>query len=73
MVAFNIWARGELEEPPLGAAGLEHFAVMLPSRGDLAAVARRLGDAHVLSLQTDRAVDVTDPEGNRLRMVLGSD
>ena len=73
MVAFNIWARDELREPPLGAAGLEHFTVMLPSPGDLAAVARRLGDARGLSLQADGSVDLTDPEGNRLRIALASD
>ncbi|MEP9390598.1 VOC family protein [Mesorhizobium sp. KR9-304] len=70
MVAFNIWARDELKEPPLGAAGLEHFTVVLPTREDLAAVARRLGDAHVSSQQSDGALDLSDPEGNRLRMVL---
>jgi catechol 2,3-dioxygenase len=51
MVAFNIWARDELKEPPLGAAGLEHFTVVLPTREDLAAVARRFGDALVPSFQ----------------------
>jgi catechol 2,3-dioxygenase len=73
MVAFNIWARDELKEPPLGAAGLEHFTVVLPSRENLAAAARRLGEAHVPSLQTEGALDLCDPEGNRLRMVLASD
>ncbi|PZV33097.1 catechol 1,2-dioxygenase [Mesorhizobium kowhaii] len=73
MVAFSIWARDELKEPPVGAAGLEHFTVVLPTREDLAAVARRLGDAHVPWLQTGGALDLSDPEGNRLRMVLASD
>ncbi|MER9223581.1 hypothetical protein NKI48_32945 [Mesorhizobium sp. M0644] len=73
MVAFNIWARDELKEPPLGAAGLEHFTVVLPTQEDFAGVARRLEDAHVPSLQTDGALDLSDPEGNRLRMVLAKD
>ena len=73
MVAFNIWARDELTEPPLGAAGLEHFTVVLPTREDLASVARRLGDAHIPSLQTGEALDLSDPEGNRLRMMVASD
>jgi len=72
MVAFNIWARDELKEPPLGAAGLEHFTVMLPRRGELAAVARRLRDAQVPWLETEGALDLADPEGNRLRMVFAS-
>ncbi|MER8467606.1 VOC family protein [Mesorhizobium sp. M1396] len=72
-VAFNIWTRDELKEPPPGAAGLEHFTLVLPGQEDLAAIARRLGDAHMPSLQTDGALDFSDPEGNRLRMVLASD
>lgn len=73
MVAFNIWARDELKEPPVGAAGLEHFTIALPTQENLAAVARRLGDAHVPSQQTNGALDLSDPEGNRLRVVLASD
>ncbi|TIX67252.1 MAG: catechol 1,2-dioxygenase, partial [Mesorhizobium sp.] len=43
MVAFNIWTRDELTEPPPGAAGLERFTVVLAGADELAAVAGRLG------------------------------
>lgn len=69
MVAFNIWAGAELKEPPPGSAGLEHFTVVLPSQEDMAAVAQRLRHANIPARQAERALDVFDPEGNRLRMV----
>jgi len=70
MVAFNIWARDELIEPPVGSAGLDHFTVVLPKREDLMAVARRVLATHVPCLQTEGAIKLSDPEGNRLRIVL---
>jgi len=73
MVAFNIWARDELREPPPGAAGLDHFIVVVPSAEDLAAVAGRLGNASMPSTQTDRALHLADPEGNRLQIVVAGD
>jgi len=69
MVAFNVWARDELTEPPLGAAGLDHFTVVLPSGADLAEAVRRLRHADVPIRQTDGTFDFADPEGNRLSMV----
>nr|WP_287070059.1 VOC family protein [Mesorhizobium sp.] len=69
MVAFNIWAGAELKEPPPGSAGLEHFTVVLPSQEDMAAVAQRLRRANIPARQAEQALDVFDPEGNRLRMV----
>ncbi|MGX9176927.1 VOC family protein [Mesorhizobium sp. BHbdii] len=73
MVAFNIWAGAELKEPPPGSAGLEHFTVVLPSGKDIAAVTQRLRHAGVPIRQTERAMDISDPEGNRLRMVAADD
>ncbi|CDX20391.1 Glyoxalase/bleomycin resistance protein/dioxygenase [Mesorhizobium sp. ORS 3324] len=70
MVAFNIWARDELREPPPGAAGLDHFTVELASAEELAAVERRLGAANVPSKKIGGAIETADPEGNRLRLVV---
>lgn len=69
MLAFNVWARDELREPPPGSAGLEYFTVVVPSPEDLAAVAQRLNRTSLPFTQTDRALHLADPEGNRLRMV----
>jgi catechol 2,3-dioxygenase len=69
MVAFNIWARDGLREPPPGAAGLEHFTVVLPSGEDMAAVAQRLSDANLPANLRKGTLDLADPEGNRLQVV----
>ncbi|KUM25094.1 catechol 1,2-dioxygenase [Mesorhizobium loti] len=70
MVAFNIWARDELREPPPGAAGLEHFTVELASADELAAVALRLDAAGVSTKKIDSAIETADPEGNRFLLVV---
>ncbi|MDX8481683.1 VOC family protein [Mesorhizobium sp. VK24D] len=70
MVAFNIWARDELREPPPDAAGLDRFTVELSSAEELAAVAQRLEAANVPSKRAGNAIETADPEGNRLRLVV---
>ncbi|RUW66053.1 VOC family protein, partial [Mesorhizobium sp. M2A.F.Ca.ET.067.02.1.1] len=70
MIAFNIWARGELREPPPDAAGLDYFTVELGSAHELAAVARRLEAAGIQAKRDGRAISTADPEGNRLRLVV---
>lgn len=70
MIAFNIWARDELREPPPGAAGLDHFTIELGSAQELAAVQRRLEAADILAKRDGRAISTADPEGNRLRIVV---
>ncbi|WP_027165855.1 VOC family protein [Mesorhizobium sp. WSM3224] len=71
MVAFNIWARDELREPPPNAAGLDHFTIELGSAQELAAVERRLEAANVPAKRDGGVVSTADPEGNRLRLVQG--
>ncbi|MBZ9841130.1 VOC family protein [Mesorhizobium sp. CA5] len=73
MVAFNIWARDELREPPPGAAGLDHFTVELGSAQELAAVERRLEAADIPVKRDGRVISTADPEGNRLRLVVQGD
>ncbi|TGP49132.1 catechol 1,2-dioxygenase [bacterium M00.F.Ca.ET.230.01.1.1] len=70
MVAFNIWARDELREPPPDAAGLDHFTVELGSAQELAAVERRLEAADVPEKRDGSVISTADPEGNRLRLVV---
>lgn len=70
MVAFNIWARDELREPPPGAAGLDHFTIELGSAQEFAAVERRLEAADMQAKRDGRVVSTADPEGNRLRLVV---
>ncbi|RTM05416.1 MAG: catechol 1,2-dioxygenase [Hyphomicrobiales bacterium] len=70
MIAFNIWARDELREPPPNAAGLDHFTVELGSTHELAAVERRLEAANVPAKKDGGMVSTADPEGNRLRLLV---
>jgi len=70
MIAFNIWARDELREPPPHASGLDHFTVELASADDLAAVAQRLDAANVPAKEAGSAIEAADPEGNRVRLVV---
>jgi catechol 2,3-dioxygenase len=73
MLAFNIWARDELREPPPGAAGLDHFTIELGSVQELAAVERRLETAVIQAKRDGRVISTADPEGNRLRLVVQGD
>ncbi|TPO11987.1 VOC family protein [Mesorhizobium sp. B1-1-5] len=73
MVAFNIWARDELREPPPGAAGLDHFTIELGSAQELAAVEGRLEAADIPVKRDGRVISTADPEGNRLRLVVQGD
>ncbi|WP_217578465.1 VOC family protein [Mesorhizobium sp. GbtcB19] len=73
MVAFNIWARDELREPPPGAAGLDHFTIELASEGELAAAERRLEAADIPAKRDGGVISTADPEGNRLRLVVQGD
>ncbi|MDX8503438.1 VOC family protein [Mesorhizobium sp. VK4C] len=70
MIAFNIWARDELREPPPNAAGLDHFTVELASAEQLDAVGSRLNVADVSVKKIEGAIEAADPEGNRLRLVV---
>ena len=70
MIAFNIWARDELREPPSNAAGLDHFTVELGSAQELAAVARRFEAANAPARREGGVISTADPEGNRLRLVV---
>ncbi|MBZ9763142.1 VOC family protein [Mesorhizobium sp. CA8] len=73
MVAFNIWARDDLREPPRGAAGLDHFTIELGSVQELDAVERRLKAADTPMKRDGRVISTADPEGNRLRLVVQGD
>ncbi|RWB13429.1 MAG: catechol 1,2-dioxygenase [Mesorhizobium sp.] len=70
MIAFNIWARDELREPPPNAAGLDHFTVELASAEQLDAVGSRLNVADVSVKKIEGAIEAADPEGNSLRLVV---
>ena len=61
-----------LDRAPRRAAGLYHFAILLPSRPDLARFARHLVASNVLFGQSDHAVSEAlyfdDPDGNGIEV-----
>lgn len=72
-IALNTWAGEGAQQPPPGCTGLYHFAILYPTRADLAAAFKRLFDHGV---QIDGASDhgvseaiyLHDPDGNGIEL-----
>lgn len=67
-IGLNTWAGKGATPPPLGHSGLFHFAILYPSRIELAKVLRRLIDAdYALTGTADHGVSealyLNDPDG----------
>jgi catechol 2,3-dioxygenase len=59
--------------PPAWATGLDHFAIVYPSRAELADALRRIIDAKMVhegasDFGTSQAFSVRDPDGNRVEL-----
>jgi catechol 2,3-dioxygenase len=67
-VGANTWAGEGAPPPPPGALGLRWFEVVVPSRDELSAIERRLGDAGYGLGEDDGALEVADPSANRVRL-----
>lgn len=68
-IGLNTWAGKGAAPPPPGHTGLYHFAILLPSRKELAKVFKRLWEANYpLEGASDHGVSesiyLTDPDGN---------
>lgn len=67
-IGLNTWAGKGVTPPPAGHSGLFHFAILYPSRKELARVLKRLQDAHYsLTGAADHGVSealyLNDPDG----------
>ena len=67
-IALNTWAGKGAEPPPPGHSGLFHFAILYPSRKELAIVLKKLMDAdYPLTGTSDHGVSealyLNDPDG----------
>lgn len=67
-IALNTWAGKGVEPPPKGHSGLYHFAILFPSRKELARVLKRLIEAeYPLTGASDHGVSeaiyLNDPDG----------
>lgn len=67
-IGLNTWAGKGVTPPPQGHSGLYHFAILYPSRAELARVVRRLMDADYPITGTadhgvSEAIYLSDPDG----------
>lgn len=74
-VAINIWHGKNAPHPAANATGLYHFALLFPSRKELARVLKRLLDAHYpIGGSADHLVSesiyISDPDGNGIELTV---
>ncbi|MDE1798353.1 MAG: VOC family protein [Candidatus Micrarchaeota archaeon] len=74
-VAVNVWAGEGAKPPARGHTGLYHFALLYPSRKELAKVVQRLIDAkYPLTGAADHGVSesvyISDPDGNGIELTV---
>jgi catechol 2,3-dioxygenase len=67
-IGLNTWAGSDAPPPPPGSTGLYHFAILFPTRKELASVFKRLIDAkYPLEGASDHGVSeaiyLNDPDG----------
>lgn len=72
-IGLNTWASKWGTPPPKGHTGLYHFAILLPSRLELAKVARRVLNAKYLIEEfqdhgVSEAIYLQDPDGNGVEL-----
>lgn len=72
-IGLNTWAGEGASPPPPGHTGLYHFAILYPSRTELARAFKRLIE-HGASIQgaadhgVSEAIDLRDPDGNGIEI-----
>jgi len=72
-IGLNIWAGEGAPQPPVGHTGLYHFAILYPSRRELARAFKRLFD-HGIAIEgasdhgVSEAIYLRDPDGNGLEL-----
>ncbi len=69
-LAINSWAGSGAQPRPEGTAGLLNYTLLLPHEDAFDALKQRLEDANVSFEETDDGLDVQDPSGNELRVIV---
>ncbi|MEK7588981.1 MAG: VOC family protein [Patescibacteria group bacterium] len=72
-IALNTWAGKDATPPPAGHTGLYHFAILYPTRKELATILQKLIDAqYPLTGTADHGVSealyLNDPDGNGVEL-----
>ena len=69
-IAFNIWAGPNAAQAPAGAAGLRWFTVVVPDAKTLGEVRGRVTALGVAIADIEGGLEVKDPSGNRVRVLV---
>ena len=72
-IGLNTWESGDGNPPPKGSTGLYHFAILVPSRKELARVFKRLSDNNwpiegASDHGVSEAIYLKDPDGNGIEI-----
>ena len=72
-IGLNTWESKNGSPPPKGSTGLYHFAILMPSRKELARVFQRLIDSkYIIEGASDHGVSeaiyLSDPDGNGIEI-----
>ena len=72
-IGLNTWAGKGAKPPPAGHTGLYHFAILYPSRKELAKALKKLNDAHyplegAADHGVSEAIYVRDPDNNGVEL-----
>ncbi len=69
-LGLNTWMGEGAPPPPGGTRGLERFSIRIPSPGEMDRIASDLDAADFGHTATDAGIEVTDPSGNRLALLI---
>lgn len=67
-IGLNTWAGQGAPPPPVGAAGLRHFTIELPTERELGEVMDRLTKAQVKLSEGPQGYVTSDPSGNHMNL-----
>lgn len=70
-IAFNIWSGINAAQAPAGSAGLRWFTVVVPDETTLDDVVARLTHHHYEFTDVGGGIEVRDPSGNLVKVVIG--
>ena len=71
ILAFNIWAGRNPSIPPVGAAGLRWFEIVVAEERTLTEIGGRLVAAGSEMAEVEGGFETRDPAGNRVRVLVG--
>jgi len=71
-IAFNIWSGINATQAPAGSAGLRWFTIELPDQGTLDDIRARLSHHHYEFAETGNGIEVRDPSGNLVKLVIAA-